>query len=1162
MSLPKIIDNQRRILLDLISEIAEKHEEVSIATGYWDIEVMKLTLPYLRKMKHVRLLIGREPLIPRHKIQLPEPDFPDKDFKFDLSHVKSDSDLKPVVTEIKQLIADGKLEVRVYRKAFLHAKCYIFGSYASDQAVGIIGSSNFTKNGLTQNFELNAVESDHRVVTFQPKTEKQEVGHLYWFDALWNDPTTELWNEQFSALLGLSPVGDLLYDPYETYIRTLHELYHEELEDDLVTRPGDETRSMFDFQAKNVNALRRKLKKYGVAMLADSVGLGKTLTAINVIKQYLEDETGKKRVEVICPKSLVKQWEKELAMEKVFGLKPLTLQNSGEIDGKTELDSIASVSLFVIDESHNLRQSAGVRFQQVLDWVRANPKAHVLLLTATPINNQLTDLTNQILLGAGGKADILKVTVSDKQKHTVQITFHQAVENLKKKINQDIKRDGKIDYDYIRQVMTPIIRTFVVRRTRQGIEREYGALTINGVEKRFPKVRPEVTEYQLNAAAVSEFRKMKAKTFSLPDIFALPPEALVEKCRDLKHPLDQVAQVEDRLTETDIAGESPMFFVFQLILMLGFMPYRWLMYKPKYYGKTREEIREIGLNSTESKTLLLQLGIFGILRTVFLKRMESSVKAMQFSLDAYETKLEIFEKGVRAGKIVSLKDIKDMQSFVDSIDDEDLEEDARVFDAVAVEEINASNFEIEAMKADIKKERELIDLIRKQLTILEKDDSKLKRFADLIKELRTEKPEAKVLVFSYFADTVNYLKDKLGKHLDFVSAENTGFVSSKTRGDAEALAGRFSPRSKKYELENGETELQYLVSTDVLSEGQNLQDAGILINYDLHWNPVRMIQRNGRVNRLGSDFAEVRIYNMRPETKLDSYLKLIQRLEGKIDLIKNTIGTDTPVLDEPENPVEYSEAVSAIYSDDMQTRMQALEEAAQAADFLLAEDTYVLDLKEFHKNPKLTPEYKLSIYEISPGKWGIMPAQVARGEARPEVLGLMRLMTDTGSVIGHQFAVSDTKGGQLSAVHQLQALEWLRVPPADTTRHPDRISANKQQVRKLMEDNVIQYYGNVEEGALIGQQNDILRLLFKNGHDEAVIDMVREAFKSSDVFFRTDVDRLKRQIMRNSNAGKAYHEELEQLATLARQIHESASDKPAVNPDRAESVLFYAEQNQ
>jgi ERCC4-related helicase len=1161
MALPKIVDNQRRMFIDVFDEVAVSHDEISIATGYWDIEAMRLTLPKLRKFKRVRLLIGREPLIPRHNIQMPEPDYPDQDFKFDLSHVKEESDLRPVVTEIKELIADGKLEVRVYRKEFLHAKCYIFGSYDSDQAVGIIGSSNFTKNGLTQNLELNAVESDHRVVTFQPKTEKQEVGHLFWFDALWNDPTTEPWNEQFGKLLETSPIGDVLYGPYETYIKTLYDLYRDELDDDKATPVTGEARSLFDFQAKNANSLRRKLEKYGVAMLADSVGLGKTLTAISVIKQYLDGKDGKRRVEVICPKSLVKQWEQELTTEKIYGLKPITLQNTGEIQGRMDLDAIASVSLFVIDESHNLRQSSGVRFQQVLDWIRKNPKGHVLLLTATPINNQLTDLTNQILLGAGGQADIFKLTVSDEKKHTVRITFHQAVENLKKKINKDITLTGKIDYGYIKRVMTPIIRAFVVRRTRQGIEREYGALTVNGVEKKFPKVLPEVTEYQLDASIVPHFRSMQASNFSLGDVFATPPDAIVEKCRDLKHPLDQLANVAVRLTEQQVAEESPMYFVFQLILMLGFMPYRWMMYKPQFYGKTREQIREIGLGSAESKTLLLQIGMFGILRTVFLKRMESSVKALLFSLDNYEKRLDVFGRGVESGKIVSLKDIKDMQSFVDSIDDEDLEGEERAFDSVAIEDISATNFEIDAIKADIRKEHEVIGLIRAQLMVLEADDAKLKCFAKLISDLRAQKPGAKVLVFSYFADTVNYLKSQLPLKLDFLNDGNIGFVSSKTKGEAETTAGRFSPRSKKYVLKEGETEIQYLVSTDVLSEGQNLQDAGILVNYDLHWNPVRMIQRNGRVNRLGSDFEEVQIFNLRPEAKLDSYLKLIQRLEGKIDMIRNTIGTDTPVLDEPENPVEFTDSVSSIYSPDLRERMRALDEAAEAADFLLAEDTYVLDLKDFHRNPSLDAGYKEEIYGISGGKWGVMPPHAARGEARPEILGLLRLVGEDGGLIGHQFAISDVSGGRLAAVDQLQSLEWLRTGPDAVVRQADNISADKSKVRKLMEENIIQYYGNVEEATLVGQQNDILRLLFKNGYDEEVINKVRDSFKAADVFFIRDFDSMKRKVMKDVNAGRPYQEGLQELVKLAERYHATRIDETPAAPSRAESVLIYAQHN-
>jgi hypothetical protein len=522
MALPKIIDNNRKKLLDIFVTIAGEYKELSIATGYWDLEAMKLVLPYIKDYSKIRILIGREPLIPRHKMVQPEPDYPDQDFKFDLSMIAPESGLKEIVTEIKEYIASGKIEVRVYRKNFLHAKCYIFGSYDSDEAIGIIGSSNFTRNGLTYNTELNALESDHRVVVFQPNTEAQEVWHLYWFDQFWNDETTEVWNEEFSTLIGTSPVWDELYSPYETYIKTLYELYKEEIEDDSEELSENwQGKTLFDFQQKNVHALLRRLRKYKVAMLADSVGLGKTTTAISVIKQYIDNPEGKKRVEIICPKSLVQQWEKELATEGLYWLKPITLQNSGEIERKKELDSIASVSLFVIDESHNLRQTTGSRFKILLDWVRANPKAQVLLLTATPINNQLSDLTNQILLGTGWDAEILKITIADEQKQTVQISFYQAVENLKKKINQDIKRDWKIDYDYIKQVMTPIIRTFVVRRTRQWIESEYWSLKINGVEKKFPKVIPEVTEYELDKGLVGAIRNIENATIPLTAIYEL-----------------------------------------------------------------------------------------------------------------------------------------------------------------------------------------------------------------------------------------------------------------------------------------------------------------------------------------------------------------------------------------------------------------------------------------------------------------------------------------------------------------------------------------------------------------------------------------------------------------------------------------------------------------
>jgi SNF2 family DNA or RNA helicase len=175
---------------------------------------------------------------------------------------------------------------------------------------------------------------------------------------MWEDPLSVEWTEKFGQIIERSPVGNLLYSPFEMYMKTLHVLYNEELEDEKVDE--DEKlfgKTLFDFQKKNTRALIRRLKKYQVAMLSDSVGLGKTTTAINVIKEYFSAPGGKKRVEIICPKSIVKQWEKELTAEGIFGHTPITLQNSKEIDSKRELDNIAAVSLFVIDESHNLRKT-------------------------------------------------------------------------------------------------------------------------------------------------------------------------------------------------------------------------------------------------------------------------------------------------------------------------------------------------------------------------------------------------------------------------------------------------------------------------------------------------------------------------------------------------------------------------------------------------------------------------------------------------------------------------------------------------------------------------------------------------------------------------------------------------------------------------------------
>lgn len=1159
--LPKIIDNQRCKLADIFNAVTPAYEYISIATGYWDLLGTKLVIDKLKNYKKIRLLIGREPLIPRHKLLEPEPDYPDKDFFYDLERLQPTQDLKNLVQQIKNLIEKGVLEVKVYRRSFLHAKCYIFGNYDSDRAIGIIGSSNFTKNGLTHNTELNALESDQRIVTFAPKSKEQEVGHLYWFDQLWSDEKTVDWNGSFTQILEQSPVGDVLFSPYETYIRTLYELYKEELEEEDLDGSIKGTHELLDFQIKNVHALLRRLRKHKVAMLSDSVGLGKTYTAIEVIKQYITGEGGINRVEVICPKSLKEQWTKELTTQGVLNLAPVTLQNPREIESKNKLDKIASVALFVIDESHNLKNRAGKRFGQIVDWIRNNPKAHVLLLTATPINNQLNDITNQILLGTRGEAKTFKVTAVDKkQKQTVQLDFNQAIENLKKKINQELSRDGSIDYEYIRQIMSPILRAFVVRRTRQGIQKEYGNLTVDGKEQCFPKVFPEVKKYGFKKEVVDKLRNLDATGVNLNDLYLLPTETIIDKTKDLKHPLDQIHKIRDRIDDEDIIKMSPVYFVYQIILLLGFLPYRWRMYQTKFHGKTRRQIKELKLSTEERKSLFLQISIYGILRTIFLKRLESSVSAIRASVETYKRKLDVFEKGLDAGKIISLKDLTNIENKL-GLGDEDIDPDDIVFEEEDVlDEVNEKKYNLEAIRSDLKKERMLLDVLTRQLTILEEDDSKLKAFVDLLEEIHKKQPAgSKVLVFSYYADTINYLEEVLPKYTNLINAQSAGFLSSKNRKSAEDLSGRFSPSAKKYDLPDGAQELNYLISTDILSEGQNLQDCGILINYDLHWNPVRMIQRNGRINRIGTEFPNVYVYNITPDSQLEEYLRLVNRLEGKINLIRNTIGTDTPVLDEEENPIEFTDSWTDIYSDDLQKRMEAIEQAEQESDLLLSEDVYVSDLKVFHNNPEIDNIYRQKIYHMALGKWALMPDSKHQGENRPELLTLNRLYESEDMVSGHAFAAMNRAAQDFHAVTLLQALEWLKTDNGDNKRIKDNISIDKVAIGQTNATNIDAYIEEEEIGAPIGQQKEILRIMYENHFAENEIENVRLSFQTTNVLDKQQIRKLVRLIMHAKKNNKPCLEQIRDLINIAKRTLSSDENKKELHS--VKQVLFYVRDN-
>lgn len=330
MTLPKLIDNNRKWLFEVINNVMDDYKYISIATGYWDLPGTALLIDKLIWYKKIRLLIGREPLIQRHHLDKPEIDFPDKDIFDDLESMWFKPEYKSTIEKIKSLIENWILEVKVYTKNFFHAKCYIFGNYESHNAIGIIWSSNFTKAWLTTNAELNYLEDINQFVIYQPKNNSQEFGHLSWFDSFWDSEGNKDRAGRFIQILEQSAHGDIFFSPYEMYIKVLYDLYGEELMEEVLTGAHHEsTYALAQFQEKNVQLLKRKLKKYKTALLCDSVWLGKTFQWIWVIKEYLHDDDGtKKRVCVICPKSLKKQRQEDLAVQWLPNqVEVITLQN-------------------------------------------------------------------------------------------------------------------------------------------------------------------------------------------------------------------------------------------------------------------------------------------------------------------------------------------------------------------------------------------------------------------------------------------------------------------------------------------------------------------------------------------------------------------------------------------------------------------------------------------------------------------------------------------------------------------------------------------------------------------------------------------------------------------------------------------------------------------
>ena len=1117
------IDNKRITLAESLRDIAKDYDSLSIATGYWDLPGTLEIIEQIKDYKKIRLLIGKEPLA--HRLQqkynidpnAPENLFPDADIKHDLTSVSQEGEIESLRNTAKQLaimIKEKRLEIKIFREPVLHAKTYIFGDLGDGDSVGIIGSSNFTRAGMTRNSELNFLTEDFRIVEFEPRNENQENGHISWFNELWENEAAIDWTGEFQKILGKSPVGDMTFGPYEVYIKTLMEVFPEEL---VKTEPftDDIEEYLHEFQNENGLDLMRKLKVNGVAMLSDSVGLGKTVTASAIVDQYIK--LGSDNIMLILPAALKKQWIDELKgapwnYELNRDYRIVSQQNISAINevienASTNRSSSNEIDLFIIDEAHNLRNQNSERYSAVLKLLQNNPNAHVLLLTATPINNSLMDFSYQVQLGMKGEMSSRNVMYKARGANkTERIDFFDALRRIQSEATREEKKGKTFDWQYYKNTIVSGLRNYVVRSTRQGvIKRE----SIKGIKSNNIFPNSEVTQfiYKYN---LNDRKFINNQIESNVDLIyeGINPQNIdLDLMEDItqrsQHPIDIIKHIKN-LQENNKYNQIKNFYnvstdkalkpilnqnrqnnysiiqmLYRLINLIGFVPYKLDTYSYKYHNQSIESIRALRETGTERNRLGLQFSIHNMLHVTWLKRLESSTATLLKSIQYYRRRLEKFEHWLERGYLVSLVDASRLATeYEEDIDQafDDYDQYVRELDQAILEGTeddvkkkgverriaNDKIFNINQIKTDLSRDKQILSEIEKILIYLtsEKRDAKLQAFADnLVDVINKKEYGSKVLIFSFFSDTIDYLEKALpeiiGRKIENFQ-ERSSFISGNKVNKVET-ARLFSPKSQKYKLNEKEKEIDFLFATDVLSEGQNLQDAGILVNYDLHWNPVRMIQRNGRINRLGSKFDNILVANAQPHDDLEEYLKLVKRLENKIAAINYTVGNDQSVLGEKENPIEFNERIQesyGIYSTNNEKASETMQKIENEGDILDWIDNYSLELRYFiNQNSEEYIEY---INDVPLGKWNYLPRNTDKHYDTTNIIGLYKSVIENSPT---EYPIQDVtfvsinkdmdKGpfSSLKAMHlsEEEALSRIRTTPDDNKRQLDTIDVERKK---------------------------------------------------------------------------------------------------------------------
>ena len=916
------------MVADFLKAKIRAGSRLSVVSAYFTIYAYEALKGHLDDIDHLDFLFGE----PRFIASL-DPDRTEKKaFILDGQglHLANRLQQKRVARECASWIRD-KVDIRSVRHAqLLHGKMYHIANAGVEEA--ILGSSNFTVRGLGLGTGNNNIELNLEVDSTRDRRDLKT-----WFDELWNDPELVADVKQ-EVLLYL----DQLYQnhaPEFIYYKTLFHVFENFLADQEKGGLLDQNikivdtgiwKALFEFQRDGVKGAINKILKHNGCILADSVGLGKTFEALAVIKYF---ELKNERALVLCPKKLRENWtvyRHNDALNPFIAdrfrynvLSHTDLSRDGGKSGDLDLATLnwGNFDLVVIDESHNFRNSTPgrrdeegnitrkSRYQRLMDdIIKAGVKTKVLLLSATPVNNDLRDLRNQIYFLTENNDDAFKDSIGIPSLKDTLAVAQKTFSLWARK--QTGERSTKELLEKLSSAFFKLLDELTIARSRKHIYRYYksGIAALGG----FPQ------------------RRKPESVFSDIDL----------QRRFLSY---------DRLN--DEIGD------YKLSL---FAPSRYLKKdaKPLYQTHTGDPFSQ----ADREKFLV------GMMKVNFLKRLESSVHSFEITMERTTAKIETLERKIRNYQSTPSQNPESESLELDLQTPEGDEELEAALLVGGKYKYQLQHLELAKWLKDLQRDKEQLSMLHASAKdVTSARDAKLKELKRLIerkvKNPTTNKlgqPNRKVLVFTAFADTAAYLFKELaswahrdlGIHAALVAGSGDNHTTF-GKSDFNQILTNFSPRSKNRHkipsLPQSE-EIDLLIATDCISEGQNLQDCDLLINYDIHWNPVRIIQRFGRIDRIGSVNHAVHLVNFWPTQDLEKYVNLKNRVEARMALVDIAATFEDNILKTDE--------IEELVHEDLRYRDKQL--------LRLREE--VLDLEDFSESVALN-EFTLDDFRIELSKY-------------------------------------------------------------------------------------------------------------------------------------------------------------------------------------------------